>query len=141
MYEIEDCNDEEKEHLISKLVEYNLSKVPATQEVNFVNFDKKIKNEKGEIIAGIISRMYCWNCIYVDTLWVSEKYRGKGIGEKLLKEVEKEASINKVYLIHLDTFDFQAKDFYERYGYEVFGVLNDCPENHTRYFMKKFLKG
>ena len=70
MYEIEDCNDEEKEHLISKLVEYNLSKVPATQEVNFVNFDKKIKNEKGEIIAGIISRMYCWNCIYVDTLWV-----------------------------------------------------------------------
>lgn len=141
MYEIEDCNDEEKEYLISKLVEYNLSKVPATQEVNFVNFDKKIKNEKGEIIAGIISRMYCWNCIYVDTLWVSEKYRGKGIGEKLLKEVEKEASINKVYLIHLDTFDFQAKDFYERYGYEVFGVLNDCPENHIRYFMKKFLKG
>ena len=141
MYEIEDCNDEEKEYLISKLVEYNLSKVPATQEVDFVNFDKKIKNEKGEIIAGIISRMYCWNCIYVDTLWVSEKYRGKGIGEKLLKEVEKEASINKVYLIHLDTFDFQAKDFYERYGYEVFGVLNDCPENHTRYFMKKFLNG
>ncbi|BBM36512.1 GNAT family N-acetyltransferase [Pseudoleptotrichia goodfellowii] len=141
MYEIEDCNDEEKEYLISKLVEYNLSKVPATQEVNFVNFDKKIKNEKGEIIAGIISRMYCWNCIYVDTLWVSEKYRGKGIGEKLLKEVEKEASINKLYLVHLDTFDFQAKDFYERYGYEVFGVLNDCPENHIRYFMKKFLKG
>jgi hypothetical protein len=39
--------------------------------------------------------------------------------------------------LHLDTFDFQAKDFYVKHGYEVFGVLEDCPEGHVRYFMKK----
>ncbi|PPE03578.1 hypothetical protein HCUR_00960 [Holospora curviuscula] len=25
------------------------------------------------------------------------------------------------------TFDFQVKDFYLKQGYEIFGVLEDCP--------------
>ena len=45
----------------------------------------------------------------------------------------------KIRLIHLDTFDFQAKDFYLKHGYEVFGVLDDCPKGHKRYYMKKVL--
>jgi len=40
---------------------------------------------------------------------------------------------------YLDTFDFQAPEFYKKYGYEVFGVLEDFPSGHTRYFMKKQL--
>jgi len=40
---------------------------------------------------------------------------------------------------HLDTFDFQAKGFYEKLGYTVFGVLEDCPEGHNRYYMSKKL--
>lgn len=44
---------------------------------------------------------------------------------------------NGCYLVHLDTFDFQAKDFYLKHGYEIFGVLADCPKEHNRYFMKK----
>ena len=59
------------------------------------------------------------------------------MGEKLLKEVEKIAINQGCELIHLDTFDFQAKDFYLKYGYEIFGVLEDCPEGHCRYYLKK----
>lgn len=40
-------------------------------------------------------------------------------------------------LIHLDTFDFQAKDFYMKHEYEIFGILDDCPIEHKRYYMKK----
>ena len=40
-------------------------------------------------------------------------------------------------LIHPDTFDFQAKDFYRKLGYEVFGILDGCPEWHCRYYLKK----
>ena len=60
-----------------------------------------------------------------------------GYGSILLKEVEKIAKEKGCYLIHLDTFDFQAKDFYVKHGYEVFGVLDNCPPGHKRYFMKK----
>ena len=42
-------------------------------------------------------------------------------------------------LAHLDTFDFQARDFYLKNGYDVFGLLDDCPEGHTRYYLSKHL--
>ena len=136
-YIIQECDDKLGEEVIDKLVYYNLSKVPLKQNKEFISINKIIKNEKGEIIAGILSRMYCWNCLFVDTLFVDEIYRGQGLGEKLLKEVEKIAINQGCELIHLDTFDFQAKDFYLKYGYEIFGVLEDCPEGHCRYYLKK----
>lgn len=136
-YIIQECDDKLGEEVIDKLVYYNLSKVPLKQNKEFISINKIIKNEKGEIIAGILSRMYCWNCLFVDTLFVDEIYRGQGLGEKLLKEVEKVAINKGCELIHLDTFDFQAKDFYLKYGYEIFGVLEDCPEGHCRYYLKK----
>ena len=42
-------------------------------------------------------------------------------------------------LSHLDTFDFQAKDFYLTKGYEIFGELENCPPGHKRIFLKKYL--
>ena len=66
-----------------------------------------------------------------------QNYRSEKLGTLLLKSVEQQAVSNNVYLIHLDTFDFQAKEFYEKQGYEVFGQLDNCPRNHTRYYMKK----
>ena len=38
----------------------------------------------------------------------------------------------------LETFSFQAKVFY---GYLAFGVLDDFPGEHERYFPKKALSG
>lgn len=46
----------------------------------------------------------------------------------------------KIRLIHLDTFDFQAKDFYLKHGDEIFGVLEDCSKGYKRYYMKKVLE-
>ena len=40
---------------------------------------------------------------------------------------------------HLDTFSFQARPFYEALGYEVFGILDDYPPGHHKFFMKKAL--
>jgi hypothetical protein len=40
---------------------------------------------------------------------------------------------------YLDTFSFQAPDFYQRHGYRVFGELVDFPPGHTRYYMTKQL--
>ncbi|AVQ38050.1 GNAT family N-acetyltransferase [Clostridium botulinum] len=133
----ESSSEKEADLIVDRIVEYNLSKVPGKQEVPLLCINRVIEDTNGEIIAGILSNMYCWNCIYIDALWVKEEYRKDGLGTKLLKELEKIAKEKDCHLIHLDTFDFQAKDFYIRHGYEIFGVLDQCPENHKRYFMKK----
>ncbi len=133
-------NQEDSNYIINKLVEYNLSEVPQTQEVAYVWINKIIENDKKEVVGGILAKMYCWNVIYIDALWIDKSYRKCGIGEKLLLEIENIAKEENCYLIHLDTFDFQAKDFYLKYGYEIFGVLDECPKDHKRYFLKKYLE-
>lgn len=138
-YIIKESNKNEAELVIDNLVNYNLSKVPQIQEDPFIYINRVIKNNEGKIIAGINSKMYCWNCLYIDSLWVHANFRKKGLGVKLLNEIEKIAKKRGCKLIHLETFDFQAKDFYIKEGYEIFGVLNDCPDNHRRYYMKKNL--
>lgn len=139
-YEINDCMTYDEDYICDRLVDYNLSKVPAKQEVLFENINKKVVDENGNIIAGCIARMYCWNVMYIDILWVDKSYRNSGIGSNLLKYVEDIAKDKGGYMIHLDTFDFQAKEFYLKYGYEIFGELRNCPENHSRFYLQKKLK-
>jgi GNAT superfamily N-acetyltransferase len=122
-----------------KITSYNNSKVPFIQEQPFINLNFCIKDESGVIIAGITSVMYCWGMLFVDILAVDEKHYKNGLGSKLLSHVENEAKKLGATLAHLDTFDFQAKDFYIKHGYEVFGILDDCPKGHKRYYMKKVL--
>ena len=40
---------------------------------------------------------------------------------------------------YLDTFSYQARPFYEKLGYEVFGTLDDYPTGHQRFYMRKRL--
>ncbi|EHJ00809.1 GCN5-related N-acetyltransferase [Clostridium sp. DL-VIII] len=136
-YIIKESSDDEAELIIDNLVSYNLSIIPKIQEESFIFINRVIKNSENKIIAGINSKMYCWNCLYIDSLWVDAGYRKFGFGTKLLNEVEMIARKRGCRLIHLDTFDFQAMDFYIKQGYEIFGVLENCPKNHRRYYMKK----
>lgn len=129
---------EEAELIDDKLGAFNRSQVPATQEPTLV-YKNYIIKDKGEIVAGIKSDIYHWGILYVEVLFVEEKYRGQRLGSTLLQKVESEAKAMGATLVHLDTFDFQSKDFYLKHGYEIFGILEDCPKGHNRYYMKKVL--
>jgi GNAT superfamily N-acetyltransferase len=92
----------------------------------------------GEIKGGLIGNIIAgW--LGVSTLWIDEKYRHQGYGGRLLQVAETEARDAGYKYARLDTFEFQARPFYERFGYECFGVLNDHPLGHTHYFMYKRL--
>ena len=119
-----------------KLFEFNKSCVPPTQNPEVIDVNFTIKNGD-EVIAGICSEVYTWKILYISVFFVEEKYRNQGLGSVLLNKLEEQAKQLGVNLIHLDTFDFQAKDFYLKHGYEVFGILDDCPKGHKRYYMKK----
>jgi len=80
-----------------------------------------------------------WNWMFVDILWVHDSLRHRGIGTRLMELAEEKARERGCQYAYLDTFSFQACPFYERLGYEVFGILDDFPNGHKRYFMKKSL--
>lgn len=136
-FTIEESTKEDWQIVDNGIVEYNSSKVPFTQDKSFLPINRVIKSLDGDTVAGINSMLYCWNCLYVDVLWVREDFRKEGYGSALLNEVEQIAKREGCKLVHLDTFDFQAKDFYLKHGYEIFGVLEDCPLEHSRYYLKK----
>lgn len=91
-----------------------------------------------EIVGGILGETY-WEWLYVDLLWVKDELRGRGFGHRLLTLAEDEARERGARNAYLDTFSFQAPDFYERHGYQVFGELQDFPPGHQRYFLMKKL--
>lgn len=138
-YQVKECENEDSDFLYDKLVEYNFSQVPPVQDYRFMDVSRKIVDENGTIVAGILGKLNAWGCLHVDLLWVDVAHRKAGVGSKILKEVENISKANGCHLVHLDTFDFQAKDFYLKNGYEIFGVLDDCPLGHKRYFLKKCL--
>jgi GNAT superfamily N-acetyltransferase len=88
------------------------------------------------IVGGIVGCTY-WDWLYVDLLWVKEELRGQGYGHRLLTLAEDEARRRGAKNVYLDTFSFQAPDFYQRRGYRVFGELPDFPVGHRRYFLTK----
>ncbi|MFM2303625.1 MAG: hypothetical protein RLZZ135_1035 [Cyanobacteriota bacterium] len=128
---------EERELLDSRLVDFNRKNVPFQQSEDWIALSYALRDKTGQAIAGINAMLYCWNILYVDILYVEDSHRGKGYGRLLLDRAESESKKLGGYMSHLDTFDWQAKEFYEHLGYEVFGILENCPPGHNRYYMKK----
>lgn len=135
--DITSSTKEETDYIDNAIVKYNAKQVPFTQQITFEGINFVTKNEEGSIIGGINSMLYCWGVLYIDILWVDDNYRSIGIGSQLMQKVQETAKEKGCSLIHLDTFDFQAKDFYLKHGFEVFGVLENCPPGHKRFYMKK----
>jgi GNAT superfamily N-acetyltransferase len=79
--------------------------------------------------------------LFVELLWVEIERRRHGLGSRLLAAAESEARRRGCHTAWLDTFDFQARPFYERHGYRQFGELGGLPGGHRRHFMSKRLDG
>lgn len=97
-----------------------------------------LKAPDDEIVGGVIGATY-WDWLYVNLMWVKEELRGRGYGGHLLTLAEDEARKRGAKHSYLDTFSFQAPDFYKKHGYRVFGELQDFPAGHQRYFLTKQL--
>jgi len=131
------CTSKDGEFLTDRIKEFNKSFVKPLRGEEKLYINRKLMNEQGKMIAGILGSVYLWDCMYIDLLWVEADYRKQGIGTQLLLEIEYEAISKHIRMIHLDTFDYQAKEFYEKNGYIVYGVLDDYPLGHSLYHMKK----
>ena len=96
-------------------------------------------DEAGAAIGGLWARSY-YDWLHVGLLFVPESLRGQGIGRKLLALGEDEARAIGATGIWLDTFSFQAPDFYPRHGFQTIGRLDAYPGPHSRIFFTKRLR-
>jgi len=92
-----------------------------------------------ESVGGGLVGATFWDWFYIDLLFVKEELRRQGYGRQLLELAEAEASRRGARNAYLDTFSFQAPEFYTGQGYRVFGELPDFPRGYTRIFMTKAL--
>jgi GNAT superfamily N-acetyltransferase len=79
--------------------------------------------------------------LHVDLLFVPETLRGYGLGRQMLLQAEEEAKARGCRGAWLDTYSFQARGFYERLGYAVFGTIDDYPPGQSRIFLHKTFVG
>lgn len=124
--------------IYKKINEFNVAQLAYPKEQIWEDCSLILTDDENTIIGGITASLYMKSTLSIHVLWLDEKFRHKGIGSKLLVELENKAKSAGASLANLDTFDFQALDFYLKHGYEVFGVLEGSPcPGHKRYYLRK----
>jgi GNAT superfamily N-acetyltransferase len=132
-------NQSDSEYVRKKLIEYNLTKIPDEVKHAVKDVSSILRNDVGEIVGGITGKIN-WYCLHIDFLWLDESLRGKGYGKELLHNIEETAKEHNCRHIQLDTFSFQAPDFYQACGYKIVGVIENTPtDNMSQYYLEKKL--
>ena len=135
-YKIGDLTKEEAIYIGEKINEIVPREVDADEE----EFVLKVENEAGEIVGGCIAQAYeyRWSRMFLDTLWVDERYRHHGIGSMIIREVERIAREKGCRVVTLGTASYMARPFYEKHGYTVFTTLKK-PNGYISYSLVKYL--
>ena len=97
-----------------------------------------VRDDNGETLGGLYGRFF-YQWLFIELLSVPEQARGQGLGSKLMQMAEDLAREKECVGIWLDTFDFQAPEFYKRLGYSELGQIADYPPGHKRHFFQKRL--
>jgi len=93
-----------------------------------------------EVVGGATGHC-AFDWVFVELLFVPEALRGTGLGRQLMARIEDFARDRNCVGIWLDTFSFQARPFYEKLGFTVFGTLEGQPVGGRHYFLSKRLDG
>lgn len=130
-----DVSDTDRAAIVDGLVAYNNRHgFPwPWRDLNLV-----LRAADGNVLGGLLGETNAgW--LFIKALWVADGYRRKGYGRRLLCAAEDQALQRQCVGVYLDTYDFQARPFYEHLGYRVFGELRDHPVGGAKYYLSKRL--
>jgi len=117
------------------LRDYNRHNGPAR---NYQKLGILLKDDAGRTIGGLWgASRYRW--LFIDHLFIPEHLRRTGLGTSLLHQAEDIARARDCIGVYLDTFAFQAPDFYQKLGYTIFGELKDFPPGASKFWLYKRL--
>ncbi|SUP42345.1 putative acetyltransferase [Vibrio owensii] len=95
------------------------------------------RNDEGKVIGGLTGEMFN-NTVFVEYLWVDAEARTSGLGSKLISLLEEQVKPHGVTHLYLDTYSFQALDFYLKLGFEKVGQYSGYPAvGIDKHFLQK----
>ncbi len=141
-YKLEACDyDEAEKVLLDGLKQYNL-----TESNYFSKYGYALKKkfsfcifDGDKIIGGISGWIKVSYWLHVDLLYIEPEYRNNDLASSLMRKAEDFARENNLVGITLETWSFQAKGFYEKLGYKVYGKIENSPPGEIEYLLKKDL--
>ncbi|WP_058545317.1 GNAT family N-acetyltransferase [Pseudomonas fluorescens] len=127
--------DQERQAILAPLRAYNTAKTGGTvpELVAWL-----VRDEQDEIVGGLYGRVF-FRWLYIELLVVPEQARGQGTGSTLMQMAEELAREKNCVGIWLETFDFQAPEFYRKHGFTQIGQMDDYPPGHQHFFLQKRL--
>jgi GNAT superfamily N-acetyltransferase len=146
MFRIETQVDRDRRDLLrTRLRETNTAASPILRALRGTPGERELPlhvwalDGAGALVGGLVGHTWtAW--LHVTYLWVDGRHRGAGLGSQLLAEAERVARDGRgCSAARLETWDFQAPEFYKRQGYEVVCVIPDYPPGITEYTLTKRL--
>ena len=122
-----------RQFVINGVDNYNIATtgLAAYYPVNFF-----LRSERGEVLGGLLGQIW-GGWLHITYLWVAEPARSSGRGRALMQSAETYAIERGCVGAFLSTFSFQARPFYEKLGYAVFGTLEGVPPGHSHFYLEK----
>ena len=105
-------------------------------EYEDIGFYKKLVDQAGSFLAGVIADVHKGVYGYIDAVFVEEPLRRQGLGTYLLREAEKLAKENGTPMLLTNAGDWNV-DFFKKNGYLLRGELKDVPKGHNCYELYK----
>ena len=125
----------DRQAVLTPLIAYNVGQVgdPRYQPISIL-----LTDDDGNQVGGLFGAIF-YDWMSVEIVAVPEQHRGGGYGTKLMARAEEIARRNDCAGIWPDTFEFQARRFYEKIGFKLFGELPNHPRSQRRFFLRKCL--
>lgn len=129
-------SEAERLQILEPLKAYNAAKAGDGLSEKFAFF---VRDETTDAVIGGLHGRVLYRWCFIELLVVPEQARGQRMGSRLMEMAEDFARERNCVGVWLDTFDFQAPEFYRKHGYASFGQLDDYPPGHQRLFFQKRL--
>ena len=139
-FTISEDSTEESQTVVRKGLRSNFDKhvTGLMKEYPHTGFKLVIKNDDRQVIGGV-KGYTTMGTMFVEGLWVAEKYRGQGYGKDLLMRAEELAKEKGCIASQTACFSFQNLDFMRKQGYEIYGDSDGYPNEVKEYYLiKKF---
>ncbi|MGE3319480.1 MAG: GNAT family N-acetyltransferase [Candidatus Berkiella sp.] len=133
-------------------IEYTIDQNPKPEDdkilrEGIVNFNKEVIKEKAthfsifaknnsQVVGGALVWEHS-DALYIDVLWLHKNYRKKGIGTKIISMIDTVAIDKGISKIFVDTYEFQAQEFYQKHGFNGIGTIPGYLLGCDRVFMRK----